>query len=336
MCPDLRYLPSEKEFKEYDFIAHVYIQKDELYKTETIGNHTMRVGILEIQILELFKGDSSKHILEFDKFTSCELGIEANEEWILFSKKGKDGQLTIGACDYVAQYRNQKGERYPLDERGIKALSKLKKFYNHNIKEYRNKTVKSYYKNGQIELVENYKKGELHGERKIWYPNGQILSASNYNRGQRNGAFIEYFENGQISSECLFYNDKRIGISKIYFELDSQRIQRILYQEFGTIDTCNFLYNTIIIEFERIYDHEGMCISDKNYDRFGNIKSEIHYFPDDTITHIYYYQNGQISSVSHSKKGKSYGRYQSFDKNGLPDNDNSWDYDDDGERIKNK
>ena len=72
----------------------------------------------------------------------------------------------------------------------------------------KNGEYKTYYDNGNIETVVNYKNDKLNGESKSYYENGQIKGEINYKGGKKDGISKSYSENGQLISVETFYEGK--------------------------------------------------------------------------------------------------------------------------------
>ena len=57
----------------------------------------------------------------------------------------------------------------------------------------------SYYENGQLYYIGNFKKGWLEGTWVWYYDNGQVNNKGNYKKGKRDGAWVYYREDGTVS-----------------------------------------------------------------------------------------------------------------------------------------
>ena len=69
--------------------------------------------------------------------------------------------------------------------------------------------VYSKYDNNQLESVESYKNGVLHGSIARWYENGQKQMEAIFRDGKLNGYFKGWFENGDLKYDLNFYEDSR-------------------------------------------------------------------------------------------------------------------------------
>ena len=69
----------------------------------------------------------------------------------------------------------------------------------------------NYYRNGQIEVEENYKDGKVDGKQTSYFENGQIKEEVNFKDGILNGNITQYYQNGQLESEVNFKDNKKNG-----------------------------------------------------------------------------------------------------------------------------
>ncbi|GLI54514.1 hypothetical protein PM10SUCC1_00290 [Propionigenium maris DSM 9537] len=84
-------------------------------------------------------------------------------------------------------------------------------------------TLVSYYENGKVEAIENYKEGRLEGKCVCYYENGQIKEARNYKTGKPCGKYVAYYENGQIRW-------------KENYKAGKQEIEVVSYYENGQVE----------------------------------------------------------------------------------------------------
>ena len=116
--------------------------------------------------------------------------------------------------------------------------------------------MRSYYKNGPVSILENWKRGKLHGIHKYfnhegelkdqgYYVNGQkdglwvhyhdqkhgnirnISSEENYRDGERHGLTKSYYNDGSISSEWYWKNGIRHAVSKNYYKNGQLELKQI-------------------------------------------------------------------------------------------------------------
>jgi antitoxin component YwqK of YwqJK toxin-antitoxin module len=76
----------------------------------------------------------------------------------------------------------------------------------------------TYYDNGKdIFLKENYRKGNLHGERIIYFPNGSPEIVEHYRHGRIHGALKAYYENGQLELSGMYTDGTMNGTLKKFY-----------------------------------------------------------------------------------------------------------------------
>ena len=73
------------------------------------------------------------------------------------------------------------------------------------------KTVKSYYENGNRKELSRYLNGELHGIRSYFYPNGEKRAEVNYVNDKKEEACVEYYVEGSIAVISNYVNDEQHG-----------------------------------------------------------------------------------------------------------------------------
>ena len=113
ICAEIRTL--KEDVLSYTFIARIQVQKT--FLTEDSGfDGNIKVFFKrvnhEIKILELFKGDSIKTLVEYDVSSSCEIGLKEGEEWILFAQRHTVTEsYFIAACNPSMPFMNARGEK---------------------------------------------------------------------------------------------------------------------------------------------------------------------------------------------------------------------------------
>lgn len=65
--------------------------------------------------------------------------------------------------------------------------------------------------------IENYKKGKLHGTKKVFYKNGTLAEISNYVNGNLGGSYKKYAENGNLLEESN-YKEGELHGEVIYYD----------------------------------------------------------------------------------------------------------------------
>jgi len=334
-CSNRRDIDSLAEMNHYEFIAHVKIINDENYKNPNESSiHT--IGQLTFEIIELFKGERINKVLEDSKDSSCDIGVESGEEWVLFGII-IHGNITIVPCDRNQRYKGIDGQRDWKYDQGFYELRQLRKLYNHPTDKFENAKRKEFYQNGQIEIEQNYLNGKLDGERRIWYPSGKLFCKQFYLNDSLDGKSEWFYESGQIYDEDYFQKGKPINVSRFYFDSTIEKNwKELLIRDFyETEDSLNFVYNRIQARYETVFDSYGRAIISREYNRIGKIQYEqIADYDRNFRTTIYYHDNGLVSSIMYSLNQVEFGHYQAYDKNGVPTH--GWDYDEKGKRIQNK
>jgi antitoxin component YwqK of YwqJK toxin-antitoxin module len=136
---------------------------------------------------------------------------------------------------------------------------------------------KTFYSNGKIKALENYKNDTLEGSNFSYGPNGNLRAKSFYHKGIMIDSFIMYHSNGQINlAEWKDEAGKSQGIFKIFYE--SGRLSQIGKHKDGHLDDTSKTYyeNGKIKEIEfykdrkrngtwLYYSDEGKLIKKENY-----------------------------------------------------------------------
>lgn len=335
ICTNVSTIDSLAQLKEYDFIAHVKIIDDQIFKKPSKDDYET-IGQLTFEIIELFKGERINKILEYSKNSSCDIGISKGEEWILFGKT-IDGKISVVACDRNQRYKEKNEQRDWKYGSGFYELKKLRILYEHSTHKFENEKRKEFYRNGKVEIEETYVNGKLNGERKIWYPNGNIFCRQFYINDTLDGKSEWFYESGQIYDEHYYQKGRQLNVSRIYYDSTIKKSwrQMLIRDFYKTQDSLNFVYKRIQAQYETVFDSYGRAVISREYTRLGKIHKEETIDPDRKFrTVIYYHDNGVISSIMYSLNGVNFGHYQTYDENGFPSR--GWDYDENGKAILDK
>lgn len=76
--------------------------------------------------------------------------------------------------------------------------------------EHKNGLFRTYYDNGRVKTLTQYKNGVRHGMYKKYYENGSLLGEGNFKNGKPDGIFKEYAEDGEILSVETYEQGKLI------------------------------------------------------------------------------------------------------------------------------
>ena len=132
----------------------------------------------------------------------------------------------------------------------------------------------SFYGNrGHLGLVENYKKGKLHGKRTVFYvpenlrdTTKRISQVASYTNGELDGEFIEYFDNGVLKHSSKYIKGRRVGISLNYHPNGKIMIKDIFLN--GAKEGWCYAYNEEGIESGKSYFHLGQRLSEEELQKF--------------------------------------------------------------------
>ena len=331
-CAILPELTTPGQLTDYDFIAHVKITGEGNYKEPDEKDYNT-IGLLSIKVLELFKGTAVDSLLEYSKFSSCDLGIEKGEEWILFVRI-VDGKPGVYSCGRSVQYKDADGLRNWKYGRGIDDLEKLRELFNHPELAFTNGYRKEVYPNGQTELLENYVNGKREGNRTLWYPNGQLYGREYYSNGLRDGKSTWFYPSGEVLTEDYFTQGKPCNVSRYYFDPQfyNPYDNEYITHEYPSADSAYLSIKKVQVHMEKIYNGEGRLMIWRQFYRVGKIYQE-HIYGDDeeSYTSVFYYKNGNIHAIQYFRQGRNYGRYQEYTPEGKPKR--SWYYDEQGNKI---
>ncbi len=156
----------------------------------------------------------------------------------------------------------------------------------------------TWYENGNLKSVENYKDDELDGMQTYYNKSGKMYSEYQYKKGNADGYAVEYYTNGVISTQGWFVNDVKRG-------------EWIKYSPNGIITESNYYQNNELQGPSIDYDvtgkmeaafmfSEGQVIGYHDYDTLGvvcNIQELKH-------------GNGTINGIHLNKKPKSSNIYK--------------------------
>jgi antitoxin component YwqK of YwqJK toxin-antitoxin module len=73
-----------------------------------------------------------------------------------------------------------------------------------------------YYPNEKIKEKANYKKGKLHGIRRVFHKTGELQEQGKYKEGKREGIWKVFYKNGKIKEKGKYKNNEKTGIWKTF------------------------------------------------------------------------------------------------------------------------
>lgn len=73
---------------------------------------------------------------------------------------------------------------------------------------------RGWYRNGQLEVEEQFVAGVAHGPRTRWHPNGLKRSEAQIEHGQITGTYVQWHDNGRKAAEATIVNGQPDGICR--------------------------------------------------------------------------------------------------------------------------
>lgn len=280
-------------FKQENFFKAI-IEESSLYK----GTHVAEI---------IVAGGNFK----FQTWTSCDFGMNENEEWVIFGRYIK-GKVFIYPCGRTIKYRQVDGFRDWQTQFGIRELNFLDEYFKKSgsSNQRKNGELKYFFPNGNIEKIEHYKRGKLQGDIEYYFPDGKLYGKGNYHKSKLDKIFTWYFRSGNIEQVTTYSNGIKIDTSVYYTQIKghypiviyvyNKKGELLLFQEFTALE--HYLRN------ETIYDIE-------------NKKEKI----------IFYYPNGKIQTIGYRINKKDWGEYIEYDE--LGNIIRKWKYDENGKVI---
>lgn len=332
---------TKEDLIEYDFISLVRISKIDSIdsKAQTIYlSH-----LIEFEIIESYKGETINKIIvsgghwTLKTWTSCDLGENVNDEWVIFGYTDKrTNTLMTGMCTRTFRYKDSFGYRHKGYGNEITTIDKLRDIFEVRVDKpkYNGKHIE-YYPTGQKELEEFYKNNKLSGQRLLWYPNGQLESIQYFKNGKLNGIAEKFSKTGQLLTREKFKDGHHIDTTMHWHEIDTSLFHIKIYTSLNNIseDSAKKLFSSIRVSNKHIYNKKGELIYYCNYSQEGYLNNEsIIDNKENKQTYRYYHDNGVLSSEMYRVNNKEFGIYREWDKNGKLTK--SWEYDSNGNQIK--
>jgi len=330
---------TKEDLNEYNFIAHIKITA--IKKAENIDTD-FKIHQMSFELLESYKGDILNTILvsgshhSLKGWTSCDLGENVGDEWIIFGSDYQNGKLITGYCSRskrIKSYTGYEDIKYPSQ---LNLKNKLQTLFDKVPKKikFKGKRVK-YYKNGNKQLEEHYSNGKIRGKRKLWYPNAVLQSKQKYKRGLANGTFEWYSSKGNLTKIEKFKNGFHTDTTTIWREIDTSYLNLKIYSDLNDVDLkqAKEILSKRKIWIERVYNDEEQMLSNIVFRQNGEKEKETIYYPEQDKQIVrYFHKNGVLSSEMFREKGKTTGIYKDWDENGKLLR--SWEYDENGKIIE--
>ena len=132
---------------------------------------------------------------------------------------------------------------------------------------------------GHLGLIENYKKGVLHGKRTVFYvpenlrdTTNRVSQMSNYKDGVRDGEFIEYFDNGVLKHSSNYEKGKCVGDALSYHPNGKLMIKDTFLN--GAKEGWCYAFNEEGVESGKSYFHSGKRLSEEELQKFLKKKTQ--------------------------------------------------------------
>lgn len=325
-------IKSADDLTHYEFVALVKVTSESVNPFS--DSTQFRTAALSFKIIEKFKGKDIHELTEYDIQSSCEMGIEVGDEWLLFAMV-RDGQVSVAACNRNVRYRDKNGVRDWHFKRGIEELEDLRKLYDRGEKRKRDGIERQHYPDGKLEVETTYYDGLKNGIRTVYHHNGKIWGKQMFVNDSLQGKSEWFYPSGQLYDQKFYRKGILINMSRVYHDTTvTERMKKFLIRDFyETEDSLRKTYSRIQVWLEALYDYNGQIVSSRQYSRWGVIEQEyVYHHEDSTYTSVFYHPNGQVSSINHFKNyTKPYGHYQGYDPDGNPTN--GGDYDANGKQI---
>ena len=257
-----------------------------------------KLDYYKIKVTEqiLYKGNSVSEILvaggsralDSTKWSSCDLGIEKGQEWIIYGhKKGDD--IEIGFCSDPMLYKNKDGYRNLNLGFKIKELNEVNSYFSKPLLTFiqKNGTLKLYYPNGKKEATIQFKNGLKHGESKYYYPDGTINAEAFYVNDNLNGVRKTYYKDGVVESLQQYENGIKVDTSFFYGKYK--------------YNPDKYFLSTITV-----YNQKGVMTDQIIYQFPNSLKPGTNYIQ--TEKHIDIIKNEEIS-LSYHNNGRLWMRY---------------------------
>jgi antitoxin component YwqK of YwqJK toxin-antitoxin module len=139
--------------------------------------------------------------------------------------------------------------------------------------------MKRFFRNGNIETIDNYKNDSLNGISLKYEENGVLISEISYKNGKKNGIIKQYFSDGSPFITGKYANDQYDGKWE-YFDMEG-----------FLVGEGNFKNGTGVLMG---YDNNGNITRKVHYKNSLINKEEIYSKENNQIEKTIIYENGRI------------------------------------------
>lgn len=152
-----------------------------------------------------------------------------------------------------------------LDKKGAFLFRKM------NVKKgYLSGPSMTYFFDGSISTIKEYKKGILHGSAKKYRSKDFLLEDFNFVNGKKEGEQLIYYPSGAISKKLFFRNGNLSGKNQLFY-LDGQLRQEFYFNEKGRKDSVWRKYHQNgMVKDEIIYRDGEVIRPNFQFDQQGN------------------------------------------------------------------
>jgi len=270
----------------------------------------------EIEEVKRYKGSAQRQMLvqgglpELGVQTSCDMGIRAGEEWLVF---GTVEEATfVYPCSYTTQFRARDGFQ-ELQFREAFTRVQLLNSLTHQLASPRPAAAGlrlTRYPSHAVQKSEHFRHGALDGAAAYFYPVGRPYATRNYRQGQLHGPERWYGERGQLTARARYQHGLRVDTAVFYTA--GQPFFRHVYGAPGQLQ-----------QFQQLAEGSAGPYVSQQTD-YGPAPGQ--------ETHRFYYPSGQLKALGYRLGGKDWGTHQEFDEQGHLVR--QWAYDAEGLIIK--
>ena len=192
-------------------------KSDSLFRMQTMVDAREKLGG------EGFAGGDDA-ILEAFEFGICsELVLNESYDELLLSLKDAKRERERIAAEKLAEEKRIEAEKL-AEEKRIEAERQ-------RIADSKPTVKEEFYGNGRLKSRTNYQPvlngGKKHGLFELFYKNGQLQLTQNYRDGKEDGVYEKYYENGRVKVRTVFKNGKREGPYEEYHENTQFKVQTV-------------------------------------------------------------------------------------------------------------
>lgn len=308
---------------------------------------TMRCRTVDFSFKHGFKSYNSKfHCINL--FRKYYEGGQISEEYSVNHIGNKDGKYVLyyesgkvrekgvysGDCG-MADFCNIKKKITYYENGKINSVINYKKGMSKgNVKfigGHLNGVSKGYNENGTLRSVTNYEMGELDGVWKEYNEKGVIIQKIFYRLNQVHGKSIRYFENtGRIWMYEKYKNGEKDGRSVEYYP-DNKVKSYAEYKGGKRHGTCIYYYDNGNESSSLFYADGVLEGKQMDYYEDGKIKAETKWLHGSRVKSVYYAQDGSVTEENQNSSEEENQEDEYYENEEETDGEYDGTYDDGGE-----